>query len=73
MIGMWSPILWGHKSFDATMKLGRVFLRASFILCFSLCLLVFQLGNSILIGDSRAYAFQPFSTVVPVHPTWPRL
>ncbi|MEK9137249.1 MAG: hypothetical protein AAB393_09005 [Bacteroidota bacterium] len=71
IIRVGSPILWGRKKLDATMKLGRLFLRASFILFSSLCLLVFQLGNSILIGNSRAYAFQPFSTVVPVQPTFP--
>lgn len=71
IIGMGSAILWGHKNLGATVKLGRVFLRASLIIFSSLCLLVFQLGNTILIGNSRAYAFQPFSTVVPVHPTFP--
>ncbi len=50
------------------MKIAKVFFRASFLLFSAFCLLIFQLGTSVLTSTSSAYADQPFPTVVPVDP-----
>lgn len=50
------------------MRLATVLLRASILLFSALCLLIFQFGTSILVSTSRAYAEQPFPTVVPIDP-----
>ncbi len=50
------------------MKSANVFIRASFLILSALCLLIFQLGISILASTGSASADQPFPTVVPVDP-----
>lgn len=50
------------------MRLAKVLLRASILLFSALCLLIFQLGTSVLASTIPAYAEQPFPTVVPVDP-----
>ena len=50
------------------MRLTKVLLRVSILLFSALCLLIFQLGTSVLASTKPAYAKQPFPTVVPVDP-----
>ena len=50
------------------MKFANVFFRASLLIFSALCLLIFQLGTSVLTSTTSANANQPFPTVVPVDP-----